>query len=100
MSNFVYTQKEQDIVIELYPKMSIKNIAEIIGRNENSVLHLIRRLKKRGIITKAKRGYKPPWTNDEVGYLSDYWGLKPTKALSRELGKSRRLLAKYHHIRG
>jgi len=88
MGHFVYTDDERRYVVEAYHKMLIKDIVVRIGHSEDSVLHLIRRMKRNGMISKAKRGFKPPWTDDEIGYLSDNWGLKPTNAIARKLGRS------------
>jgi len=88
MGQFVYTEAEKDIVVKLYHEMLVKDIAIRIGHNYDSVCHLIRRLKKNGVIRDAKRGYKPSWTEEELTYLSDNWGLKPTKAISRALHRT------------
>ena len=88
MGSFVYTQDEKDIVVKAYHETPVKDIAMQIEHSYDSVCHLIRRLKKNGVICESKRGFKPHWTEEELTYLSDNWGLKPTKAIAKAMRRT------------
>ena len=61
-----WTLKEEKLIIELHPFMTVGEIAKELGRNEKSVSGRIRILRKRGLLIESKN---KPWTDQEDAYL-------------------------------
>lgn len=82
-SNNFWSKEEIDILVELSSKVYIRELAKILNRTEGAI---ITKANKMGLdyIT-LKRNY----TNEELQYIKDNWGIIPVSDIARNLGVSR-----------
>lgn len=75
-----YKQLEQLVMVE---KKTPKEIAEILGRTEDSIIIKINR---RGL--KIQTNDKRFWTSEEETMLSDLWGSEPIEKIAKKLERT------------
>ncbi len=81
--NDFWSEEEINILIELSNKVYIKEIAKVLNRTEGAILT---KANKMGLdyIT-----LKKAYTEEELKYIKDNWGIVPVTDMARNLGVSR-----------
>ena len=95
-----YTEEEKKYIIKMYHTTKVKDIAVHISHEYYSVAWLIRKLRKSGAIKKPKHDPFRIWSDNEVEYLQDYYGIKdPEKIASYLHRKPSAIITKAHKLR-
>ena len=76
---------EERIIIELYRSMTVKQIANILGRNKTQVSGRIRLLKERGLLASTKNNR---WTDQEDAYILSNMDRLTRGQMGIKLGRS------------
>ena len=83
-----YTASEISFIVDAYPKLSMREIALQVGRTYYSLQYFIRKLLAQGIISKTHRGYNREWSEWELEFLEDNWGLCNTAIIAKRLRRA------------
>jgi excisionase family DNA binding protein len=83
-----FTTSEDDVIIAEYGRRPVVQIAAMLGRQYNTTLAHIRVLHRRNILDIGHRYYGRRWTEEEVDYIREWWGLLPDVEIARHLGRS------------
>lgn len=78
-----WTQEEIDILIELSSKVYIREIAKVLNRTEVAIMNKANRLGLNYITLKKV------YTDEELQYIKDNWGIVTINDMARNLGVSR-----------
>lgn len=81
-----WTEEEEKILTELSSKCFIKDIAKVLGRSEGSI---ISKAKQMGLdyVTLTKK-----YTQEELDYIKNNWGIVPVNEMARTLKVSRNMI--------
>lgn len=84
--NNFWSEDEIDILTELSSKVYIREIAKILNRTEGAI---ISKANKMGLdyIT-----FKKDYTDEELQYIKDNWGIIPVTDMARNLGVSKMMI--------
>lgn len=83
-----FTPDEDAFLIAHYPTTTLKDMAVHLDRGWTRIQQRINILIRRGHLERRQRCYNPPWTQTEIEYLADHWGLKPDAEVARKLGRT------------
>lgn len=83
-----FTPAEDQYILQHYATMLLKDMAQHLGRDWKVVQQRCQILAHKGLLDRRERAYQRPWTQDEIDYLSDNWGLLPDKAVARHLKRT------------
>jgi excisionase family DNA binding protein len=83
-----YSAAEDAAIIEHYSSKTLKEIAALLNRPHLGLAKRSHVLVQQGRLSYAQRFYGRPWTDEEIDYLAENWGLLTDEAVAAHLGRS------------
>lgn len=83
-----YRPEEDAAICAAYSSKTLAAIAADLGRDYRSVAWRVRWLVEQGRLDPADRRCNRTWTQDEIDWLSDNWGLLPDAKVAAHLGRT------------
>src|SRR5690349_21265669 len=80
-----WTDAETRYLVNHYATDTLHAIAAHLGRPFESVQIKSYALQKAGLVSKHKRAYNPPWSEDDEDYLNDNFGRLSDETIARHL---------------
>ena len=81
-----WSEEEENILIELSSKVYVREIAKVLNRTEGAIMAKANKMGLE-IIT-----LKPKFTDDDLKYIKDNWGIIPVTDMARNLGYTRTMI--------
>ena len=78
--NNFWSEEEEKILVELSAKIYIREIAKVLNRSEGAVVAKAKKMKLEYIT------FKKNYSEDELTYIKNNWGIIPINEMARNLG--------------
>ena len=97
MGKKTWTEEEEKILREYYPKMYLKDIAKLLPRHSKS--GIVQKAKKLGLTKKHKLLFGCPWSEKEIEILREYYPRMSVREIHRKFLPHRSVYAIKEKIR-
>ena len=83
-----WSDDETAYLIDHYATTTLHAIATALGRPFPNVQQKTYTLEKQGKLDRHQRFYHRPWSDDEIEWLHEYWGVWPDEAVAKHLNRT------------